>query len=528
MRHAKTVSVYLEACFSGSSEGGRLVAASPVYQAPAFPGAVTDNMMILTAVTKSQLATWDKQAGHGLFTRHLLDALYGRGDRDEDGQVTAREAKAYLDRFMTSNAWLLNEREQEAVLTTRALSGLVLASAGAGGAFPERRALSSPSTGSALAEVKEEPEPPAPSPSPEEVERALALTHGQKELVQHGLVWLGYEIGQVDGVLGRRSQAGIRAYQEKKGLSATGRLTAEVAEALQVLGRRQVEKVQAEARKREEAREAEEARRRQAEAERQERERASREPGRRFRDCEATWCPELVVVPSGSFMMGSPSGEAGRYSNEGPMHGVTIEKPFAVGVFEVTFEEWDACRRGGGCSHDPDDKGWGRGRHPVINVSWKDAQDYVRWLSREAGAEYRLPSESEWEYVARAGTTGPFHFGLTISTEQANYDGNYTHGSGRKGEYRRKTVPVGEFPPNAFGLHDVHGNVWEWVEDCWHASYDGAPSDGSAWTSGGIAVAGCCGAGRGTSHRISCVPRSVTGAPPVAGSTTSVFELPGR
>ena len=154
-------------------------------------------------------------------------------------------------------------------------------------------------------------------------------------------------------------------------------------------------------------------------------------------------------------------------------------------MYEVTFEEWDACRRAGGCRHNPDDKGWGRGRRPVINVSWKDAHEYVRWLSRKTGEEYRLPSESEWEYVARAGTTTPIHFGRTISTEQANYNGNYTYGSGRKGVYRKKTVSVESFPPNDFGLHNVHGNVREWVEDCWHASYRGAPSDGRAWTVGG-------------------------------------------
>ena len=179
-------------------------------------------------------------------------------------------------------------------------------------------ASSAPST--AKAQVKEEP-----APSPEEVERALALTHGQKELVQHGLVWLGYEIGRVDGVLGRRSQAAMRAYQEEKGLPATGQLTAQVSEALQVLGKRQVEKVRAA-------------------------ERGRREPGRRFRDCDGTWCPELVVVPAGSFMMGSPASEAGRGFDEGPRHRVTIGKPFAVGVTEVTFAEWAACRRGGGCT----------------------------------------------------------------------------------------------------------------------------------------------------------------------------------
>ena len=123
-------------------------------------------------------------------------------------------------------------------------------------------------------------------------------------------------------------------------------------------------------------------------------------------------------------------------------------------------------------------------RHPVVCVNWNDAKAYVRWLSRETGEDYRLLSESEWEYVARAGTTGPFHTGATISTKQANYDGNHTYGSGRKGRYRKKTTPVGKFPANAFNLHDVHGNVWEWVEDCWNGSYEGAPEDGSAWESG--------------------------------------------
>ena len=204
-----------------------------------------------------------------------------------------------------------------------------------------------------------------------------------------------------------------------------------------------------------------------------------------FRDCDETWCPELVVVPAGSFRMGSPSSEEGRGGDEGPVHRVRIAQPFAVGVYEVTFAEWDACVRDGGCGgHRPDDEGWGRGRRPVINVSWEDAQSYVGWLSRKTGEKYRLLSESEWEYVARAGTTGPFHFGATLSTSQANYDGNFFYGSGRPGEYRGRTVSVGSFPSNEFGLHDVHGNVWEWVEDCWNGSYAGALADGGAWETG--------------------------------------------
>ena len=225
--------------------------------------------------------------------------------------------------------------------------------------------------------------------------------------------------------------------------------------------------------------------RRLAEEQRQfeEQRRREKELGRRFRDCDG--CPEMVVVPAGSYTMGSPASEGGRYNNEGPQHRVTIAEPFAVGVYEVTFQEWDACVSGGGCNgYRPDDEGWGRGSRPVILVSWDDARAYVRWLSRETGKRYRLLSESEWEYVARAGTTGPFHTGATISTDQANYDGNYTYGSGREGVYRGRTVEVGTFPPNGFGLHDVHGNAWEWTQDCWNESYRGAPADGRAWERG--------------------------------------------
>jgi formylglycine-generating enzyme required for sulfatase activity len=206
---------------------------------------------------------------------------------------------------------------------------------------------------------------------------------------------------------------------------------------------------------------------------------AKRKPGDTFRDCDV--CPEMVVLAGGTFTMGSPAGEAGRDSDEGPQRQVTIA-PFAIGKTEVTFEQWDACVTAGGCNgHRPSDAGWGRGSRPVINVSWNDAQAYVAWLSNKTGRTYRLPTEAEWEYAARAGTTTPFSFGATISTAQANYDGDYTYGSGSKGEDRRRTVPAGSLPANPWGLHEVHGNVWEWVEDCYHASYQGAPTNGRAW-----------------------------------------------
>jgi formylglycine-generating enzyme required for sulfatase activity len=203
-------------------------------------------------------------------------------------------------------------------------------------------------------------------------------------------------------------------------------------------------------------------------------------PGDTFKDCAD--CPEMVVVPAGSFRMGDLSG--GGDSREKPVHRVTIPRLFAAGKFEVTFAEWDACVSAGGCSHRPGDTGWGRGRRPVINVSWDDIQSYVQWLSGKTGKNYRLLSEAEWEYAARAGTTTPFHTGSRITTDQANFDGNYTYNGSSKGQYRKRTVAVGSFSANRFGLHDMHGNVWEWVGDCWNGNYDGAPTNSSVWNSG--------------------------------------------
>ena len=205
---------------------------------------------------------------------------------------------------------------------------------------------------------------------------------------------------------------------------------------------------------------------------------AARQRGvdRKFRDCAK--CPQMVVVPSGSFTMGSPPGEKGR-DDEGPRHAVRIDYRFAVGVYEVTFAEWDACVDAGGCDrYVPDDEGWGRESRPVINVSWEDAQFYVRWLSARTGHKYGLLSESEWEYVARAGTDTRYSWGNEIGRNRAN-----CAGCGSRWD-NEQTAPVGSFSANAWGVYDMHGNVWEWVEDCYNDSYVDAPSDGSAWESG--------------------------------------------
>ena len=182
--------------------------------------------------------------------------------------------------------------------------------------------------------------------------------------------------------------------------------------------------------------------------------------------------PEMVVVPAGEFTMGSNDDDFQK-----PPHKVTIKAPFAAGRFAVTFAEWDAA----GLAHKPRDEGWGRGRRPVIYVSWEDAKSYAAWLSQKTGKEYRLLSEAEWEYCCRAGTTTKYAFGDSITRQQAQFSEG-VWGSAKQ------TVEVGKFPPNAWGLYDTHGNVWEWCEDNWHADYTGAPQDGSVWQGGDISL----------------------------------------
>jgi len=195
------------------------------------------------------------------------------------------------------------------------------------------------------------------------------------------------------------------------------------------------------------------------------------QPGKSFREC-AKNCPEMIVIPAGSFAMGSPSSQEGHNTNEDPQHTVVVKKPFAVSKLEVTFDDWDACVAFGDCPQ-VSDSGWGHGRQPVIHVTWDEAQIYVQWISTVSGRPYRLLSEAEWEYAARGGASTVFSFGDGPSAcgEYAWFvanSGNHTHAAGEK-------------RPNGFGLYDVHGNVWEWTADCYHRNYNGAPNDGSPW-----------------------------------------------
>ena len=363
---AKSVRVFLDACFSGDSDRGMLVrSASPVYVQASLPEASGDKLTVLAASSGQEVASWDDEAEHGLFTHHLLDALHGAGDADGDGRVTAAEAKVYLDDTMTIAARREFRRQQNASLN--GVSGTVLARAGAGGAFPPRPELDDPGAvaggaadlekGGAAGGAGEGVPPPKTAKA---VEEGLGLTHGERVMVQHGLLSLGHAIGLVDGAFGRRTRSGIEGYQREKGLPETGYLTGELRDALKMLG---------EAHREDEAAREAERKRLAAERERGDRERqveerradddafgeAKRlhtpasyraylegggrheaearallaevskpkwEVGAKFRDCPE--CPELVVVPAGSYEMGSPPGEGGRDDDEGPVHRVTI------------------------------------------------------------------------------------------------------------------------------------------------------------------------------------------------------------
>jgi formylglycine-generating enzyme required for sulfatase activity len=190
--------------------------------------------------------------------------------------------------------------------------------------------------------------------------------------------------------------------------------------------------------------------------------------------------PEMVEIPAGQFEMGCVSGIDCK-ARELPVHTVTIPA-FMMSKTEVTEELWSMCVKAGACVdyEKPERK---EANLPASYVSWDDTQDFITWLNKVTGDNYRLPSESEWEYAARAGTQTPFNTGNCINWKQANFEGNAFKQAActEEGEYRKQTMPVASFPANAFGLHDMHGNMWEWVADCWHWSYDEAPTDGSPW-----------------------------------------------
>ena len=389
-----------------------------------------------------------------LFTTAVLDGLRGAADAttafDADNVVSLNELVAYIKIRVAQE----KERANWRAAITPQLRDLRTNEGEFFFAWPPA------GDGSRRSEETPPPVPDAQAKGPSEREVREA---------QEMLTAMGFAPGPVDGILGLRTRGALLRFQQEQGLVETAALDAATRQALLEAWAVQPRNVQPWAQTR--------------------REEPTPPPTGLagfavFTDtlvdgspCE--FCPEMVVIPGGTFTMGSPPDEEGRHDDEGPQHEVEVSR-FALGRHEVTFAQYDACVAAGGCADRPDN-GWGRGERPVINVSWRDAQAYVAWLTEATGQPYRLPSEAEWEFAARAGTTTPFSTGATISTSQANYDGNYTYGSGVAGEYRQQTLPVGSFDANPWGLLDMHGNVWEWVEDCWHDTYESAPTDGSAW-----------------------------------------------
>lgn len=336
-------------------------------------------------------------------------------------------------------------------------------------------------------------------------ETEAASTSVVKE-VQLALKRVGYKV-PTDGVMEERTEGSIRDFEEKNGLIVTGKADAVILKELklayqnldkmaweQALAENTLEalenyrsefpegqyvdqidattaKIQQETAAAEKA--AAEKAQKQAQAAKRERDRIAREKklaGTTHKDCDQ--CPTMVYVPSGRFKMGSNNGS----DDEKPVRTVSVGA-FHMGQSEVTFSQWDACYNDGGCKRRPDDEGWGRGSKPVINVSWNDAQTYIAWLRKKTGKKYRLPSEAEWEYAARAGSTRKYSMGDNISCGQAKFD---AYGSCAGDE---NTVRVKSYQPNNFGLYDMHGNVWEWVADCYHDDYHGAPKLAKPWVS---------------------------------------------
>ena len=446
---ARSVTVYLDACFSGDSPKGMLIqATSGITVTPTLPKK-SGNMMILTAANGTQVASWDRKAEHGLFTEHLLTALYGAADAPRygkaDGKVTVGEAETYLKRHMTYAAKRTYGRLQDA--TVKGAPETVLSAPGdrprqrPRASVPQTASLTPPSF--TVEEVDETyvARKPAnvrllPTTRADKVGRLPAGTSvevtGKAEV--KGRPWWrvalsGGETGYVWGPLLGPQVAAVTPPR------ITTPSPAEPAVGVYP---------------------------------------KAYKPGDTFRDCGD--CPEMVVIPPGRFRMGDLSGDGD--DDEKPVHDVRIDYSFAVGKYEVTQDEWVSVMG----SNPSAFKG---GRNPVENVSWDDVRAFVDKLSRKTGKEYRLLSESEWEYVARAGSTTKFSWGNTASHEYANYGKDECCAGLAQGRDRWvNTSPSGSFLANSFGVYDMHGNVWEWVEDCWHDSYQGASSDGSAWVSG--------------------------------------------
>jgi formylglycine-generating enzyme required for sulfatase activity/uncharacterized caspase-like protein len=484
---ARSVTVYLDACFSGESSGGLLIkSASGITVTPKLPR-VSKGMVVLTAAKADQVASWDEKSSHGLFTHHLLNALYGKADTDrfgkKDGHVTLAEAEGYLGRNMTYAARRTYGREQEASAQgngTAVLGAVPKAGrpklAAAEPAAPELAAL--PPAKAAIeqldetfvvtktANIRATPDAKSKKLTTLRIDTGLQVTgktsDGKWLRVAHkgqdAFIWSALtksidatELSAWGKVKGSQESASFESFLSDHPSGHFAPRAKQLMSALTPVPKPAAPKPTPSI---------------------QPAVGTHFPPGKVFRDCAG--CPEMVVIPAGAFRMGDLSGSGA--SDEKPVHRVTIPQAFAVGKYEVTQAEWRSVMGNNRSEFKGD-------RNPVERVNWNEAKEFVRKLSTRTGQRYRLLSESEWEYAARAGTSTKYSFGNDVGLGNANCDSCGSRWDGKR------TAPVGSFGPNAFGLHDMHGNVWEWTEDCWNDNYTGAPSGGAAWTGAGECAA---------------------------------------
>ena len=458
----RSMTVLLDACFSGDSHNGMLIrSASPVFiktkiEAP-------KNMTVLTAVSGEQLASWDEQRKHGLFTDRFLEGAYGKADRNGDGNVSLAEMKQHLKQTMTKTARRVLGRVQDA--TTIGVGETVLAALPGGKALIRPKLEAGPGASGEETKTAAVAPPPKPALDLVPVEAAFITTRNANVRAEPSINAAKVTTlpKGTDVYVPGKTKDGDWLKVEKDG-KALGYVYKTLM--MDKAAREEAQRLAAEEQKKlDEATLRVEAERERLEEERRKLAAATPPakpsgaakpkpavglrfaPGDTFKDCAE--CPKMVVIPPGSFMMGSPSSEAQRDKNEGPQHRVAISLSFAVGRFEVTQAEWRAVM-GTGPSYFKDD------HRPVEQVTWDDAQEFVQRLSRKTGQKYRLLTEAEWEYAARAGTTTRYAFGDDLSSNQARYGGR-----------GNSSAPVGRYRANRFGLHDMHGNVGEWVEDCY-------------------------------------------------------------
>ena len=515
---AKSVTVYLDACFTGSSAaGGQLV--KGIAGTLQLTARDVPTITMLTASRADQVASWDPAAKHGLFTEFLLRGLtgaadaapYGNGDRN----VSAGEVEKYLSATMTPKARQLYGRDQNATVSG-APTTLLAALGPAKPVGPVITAFDGQLFANVTANVRTGPDAGTAPLGAIDRGAPVAVTGKSGD-------WYRVQLadGRVGFVLGTLLQAQPIAPLAPPAPPPTDPAQIELAFWNSIQASRNVADFDAYLRQYPKGSFVALANNRIAELRaapapatptQQQAAAAPRpaaagpapagpqvasglytRPGDVFRDTAEG--PEMVVIPAGRFTMGSPSTEVGRDGNEGPTRVVMIPKSFAVSKYEVTRSEFAAFVRAtnrpmtGGCyiwngstvaldaKKGWTDPGFGQtDRDPVVCVSWDDAKSYVAWLSQRTGQQYRLLTESEWEYAARAGTTTTYYWGNDIGRGNANCNGCGTQWDGKQ------TAPAGSFKANSFGLHDMLGNVYEWVEDCWHDSYAGAPTDGAAWT----------------------------------------------